>query len=282
MPVKLADKQFTDPHTKVNILFQAHFSRTQLPPDLELDAREVVTRSIPLVQACVDVIASNGWLTPALGAPLVSYLIVCFIVVLGSWLVVSCAHYVLFHSAAMELSQMIVQAVWDSDSPLRQIPHFSPEVVKRCKDAGVEGVFDLMELEDSDRNKLIPFEARELRDVVSFCNQYPNIELTYDVENRNALSTGEAATVRVSLQRDGDARPAFAPFFAQKKDESWWIVLGDPSTNALLANKVLFFFVACCSHISTSALDAAADGSGQVGLCATAGRQRDVQALLYV
>ena len=49
------------------------------------------------MQAVVDVISSNGWLKPAL--------------------------------EAMELSQMIVQGVWARDSYLRQIPHFSPEVV---------------------------------------------------------------------------------------------------------------------------------------------------------
>ena len=35
---------------------------------------------------------------------------------------------------AMEMSQMVVQAMWDRDSPLKQIPHFGPEVVQVAND----------------------------------------------------------------------------------------------------------------------------------------------------
>ena len=47
------------------------------------------------MSACVDVMSSNAWLN-ALGA--------------------------------MNLSQMCVQAVWEKDSPLKQIPHFESQV----------------------------------------------------------------------------------------------------------------------------------------------------------
>jgi len=32
----------------------------------------------------------------------------------------------------MELSQMITQAMWNKDSYLKQLPHFSQAVIKRC------------------------------------------------------------------------------------------------------------------------------------------------------
>ena len=57
---------------------------------------------------------------------------------------------------------MCVQACWDSDSPLKQIPHFEPEVVKRCKEAGVESVYDIMEMEDDKRNELLQMDARQM------------------------------------------------------------------------------------------------------------------------
>ena len=63
---------------------------------------------------------------------------------------------------AMDLSQMCVQACWETDSPLKQIPHFEPEVVKRCKDAGVGTVYDIMELEDDKRNNLLQMDARQM------------------------------------------------------------------------------------------------------------------------
>ena len=55
-----------------------------------------------LIQACVDVLSSNGWLSPAL--------------------------------AAMELAQMVTQAMWSKDSYLKQLPFFTSEHIKRCTD----------------------------------------------------------------------------------------------------------------------------------------------------
>lgn len=59
-------------------------------------------QAVRLIQACVDVLSSNGWLSPAL--------------------------------AAMELAQMVTQAMWSKDSYLKQLPHFSSEHIKRCTD----------------------------------------------------------------------------------------------------------------------------------------------------
>lgn len=62
----------------------------------------VPLQAIRLIQACVDVLSSNGWLSPAL--------------------------------AAMELAQMVTQAMWSKDSYLKQLPHFTSEHIKRCTD----------------------------------------------------------------------------------------------------------------------------------------------------
>ena len=129
VPVKLDRADFEAPHFKTFLLLQAHFSRIQLPADLAADQVLVLERVLNLLSACVDVMSSNAWLN-ALGA--------------------------------MDLSQMCVQACWDSDSPLKQIPHFEPDVIKRCKDAGVETVYDIMELEDDKRNELLQMDARQM------------------------------------------------------------------------------------------------------------------------
>ena len=59
-------------------------------------------QAIRFIQACVDVLSSNGWLSPAL--------------------------------AAMELAQMMTQAMWGKDSYLKQLPHFTADTIKRCTD----------------------------------------------------------------------------------------------------------------------------------------------------
>jgi pre-mRNA-splicing helicase BRR2 len=63
----------------------------------------------------VDVISSSGWLAPAL--------------------------------AAMEMAQMSAQGLWDRDSPLLQLPHFTRDLAAACAKAGVESIFDLQEME---------------------------------------------------------------------------------------------------------------------------------------
>ena len=95
VPVKLDRADFEAPHFEAFLLLQAHFSRIQLPPDLAADQVLVLEKILNLLSACVDVLSSNAWLN-ALGA--------------------------------MDLSQMCVQAMWETDSPLKQIPHFDPDV----------------------------------------------------------------------------------------------------------------------------------------------------------
>jgi pre-mRNA-splicing helicase BRR2 len=209
LPVKLGSPKFNTPRIKTNILLQAHFSRMQLPPDLHSDQTMVVGRVIPLLQACVDVISSNGWLSPAL--------------------------------AAMELSQMSVQAMWDRDSPLKQIPYFTSDVIKRCEGKGVESVFDIMDMEDQDRNEALQMNQRQLADVARFVNRYPNIDVGFEVADEDEIASGNVVNVKVQLEREWDddveLGPVIAPFYPKKKDEGWWIVLGDTESKTLLAIK---------------------------------------------
>ena len=129
VPVKSEKSRFESPAFKTSILLQAHFSRLQLPPDLVTDQQAVLSQVVNLLHACVDVMASNTFLN-----------------VLG----------------AMDLAQMCVQGAWESDSPLKQIPHFEPEVVRRCKAAGIHSVYDLMEMDDNDRVKLLDMSQRQM------------------------------------------------------------------------------------------------------------------------
>lgn len=94
--------KFNDPHTKTNLLLQAHLCRIQLGAELQGDTEIVLGKAIRLIQACVDVLSSNGWLSPAV--------------------------------AAMELAQMVTQAMWSKDSYLKQLPHFNSDIIKRSSD----------------------------------------------------------------------------------------------------------------------------------------------------
>ncbi|KAJ7905636.1 putative RNA helicase [Mycena olivaceomarginata] len=209
VPVKLDKADFEAPHFKTFLLLQAHFSRLQLPADLAADQVLVLEKVLNLLSACVDVMSSNAWLN-ALGA--------------------------------MDLSQMCVQAVWETDSPLKQIPHFEPEVITRCKDAGIESVYDIMEMEDDKRVELLQMTSVQMKDVAMFVNSYPTLDVSHELV-KGDYTAGAPIILQVALTRDlddddeGGDQEVVAPFYPAKKMANWWLVVGESSTRRLLAIK---------------------------------------------
>lgn len=212
--------QFQDPRTKALVLLHCHFSRKALSSDLRTDQKRVLCDSINLIPAIVDVISSNGWLKPAL--------------------------------AAMELSQMVVQGLWNKDNVLLQIPHFTKEIVDRCMayqgEDQIESVFDILSLDDDVRNDLLRLPDEKMADVAVFCNNYPNIEVGFDVQDPDDITASDPVQIVVKLEREVDEDDedvqdesllgkVAAPLFPREKKEGWWIVVGNTKTNSLLSLK---------------------------------------------
>jgi len=51
----------------------------------------------------------------------------------------------------------------------------------------LESVFDIMDMEDTDRNSLLQLTEAQMQDVARFCNRYPNIDLTFEVANKDNI-----------------------------------------------------------------------------------------------
>ncbi len=51
----------------------------------------------------------------------------------------------------------------------------------------IESVFDVMDMEDEDRNTLLKLSDAQMQDVARFCNRYPNIELTYEILKKDSI-----------------------------------------------------------------------------------------------
>lgn len=51
----------------------------------------------------------------------------------------------------------------------------------------MESIFDIMEMEDEDRTALLQLSDAQMADVARFCNRYPNIELSYEVAERDNI-----------------------------------------------------------------------------------------------
>jgi pre-mRNA-splicing helicase BRR2 len=61
-PVAVDRPKYADPHTKVNALLQAHFSRERLSGDMGNDARTAVREASRLLQVgCDRLECPNGW-----------------------------------------------------------------------------------------------------------------------------------------------------------------------------------------------------------------------------
>ena len=211
LPVKIERPDFFSTATKVNILLQCHFSRRELPIDLMEDQKLVLAKVPELLQAMVDIISTSGWLAPCI--------------------------------AAMELSQMIVQAVWDSESVFRQLPHFSTDLITRLTkmEPECETIFDLLGMDDKRRNSILQLGKREMADVARVCNRFPNIEVQHQL-NSDSVPAGSKATLLVKLERELDegetsVGPVHAPFFPKKKVENWWLIVGDQKENKVLVVK---------------------------------------------
>jgi len=226
LPIKMAEPSYESPHFKAFVLLQAHFSRMQLPLDLLKDQETILRGILNLLSACVDVLSSEGHLNAM---------------------------------SAMEMSQMVVQAMWDRDSPLKQIPHFGADAVKAANAAGVNDVFEFMEAMDPEENKdyaklvaKLGLSNEQLRDAAAFTNdKYPNIDIAFEVEDKENIAAGEPAYLSITIERDADAEAedgpdetnttVHSPFFPAPKTENWWLVVGDESSKALLAIKRLTF-----------------------------------------
>lgn len=237
VPVKMSQPTYDSPHFKAFVLLQAHFSRMQLPIDLSKDQEILISRVLSLLSAMVDILSSDGHLNAM---------------------------------NAMEMSQMIVQSMWDRDSPLKQIPNFTPEVVKVANDFGyvftsnfperdstnllrrIKDIFDFMEAmnpdENADYNKLVKrlgLSQSQLAEAATFTNdKYPDLELEHEVLDQDEIRAGEPSYLNIKITRNLDEEDeseydstVHAPFYPAKKMENWWLVVGDERTKTLLAIK---------------------------------------------
>ncbi|KAI1917214.1 Pre-mRNA-splicing helicase BRR2 [Ophidiomyces ophidiicola] len=217
VPVKMSQPSYDSPHFKAFVLLQAHFSRMQLPIDLGKDQEVILGKILNLLSACVDVLSSEGHLNAM---------------------------------NAMEMSQMVVQAMWDRDSPLKQIPHFSTETIKVANEFKIRDIFEFMEAMDPSENKdyatlvkRLGLTNNQLVQAAAFTNhKYPSIEIDFELLDKENITAGEPAYVKIKLEREGEEEGEFdstvsTPFYPARKLESWWLVIGEEKSQSLLAIK---------------------------------------------
>lgn len=177
-----ASSNFWDSHVKVAILLQCHFSRISLPSALKEDLNICIQILYNLSLALCDVATGSG----------------C-----GIDLCICC----------MEFSQMICQALWDTEPNVKQIPFLA------CTQ--VDSVYEFVDLPNKDQ-MLSSLSSLQKREAEAFCHTYPSISVDLE-RSDNLLIIG---IVRDNYAEDQDSIPlvhsAYLPF---PKSEGWWIMV---------------------------------------------------------
>lgn len=74
-----------------------------------------------------------------------------------------------------------------------------------------------------------------MAEVAHVCNRYPDVELSFAVENETNLTSSDPIVVIVQLERDidesaGAIGPVPAPLFPKEHTEGWWLVVAHEDT----------------------------------------------------
>uniref|UniRef100_A0A8D0D3V4 Translocation protein SEC63 homolog n=1 Tax=Sander lucioperca TaxID=283035 RepID=A0A8D0D3V4_SANLU len=188
--VKKKEPPFCYPYSlKARVLVLAHLARMEVSEELEEDQRFVVRKSPALLQEMINVGCQLTMMANSRGGFHAPRLVT----------IENC----------MKLTQMIVQGLQESKSPLLQLPHFEEEHLRYCisKKYKVRSLQDLVSLKDSDRRSMLRFLGEEKYDeVLSVLGSFPHITMdtklqVLDDEDSNNITAGSIVTVTVTLTR---------------------------------------------------------------------------------
>merc|ERR1719186_1568074 len=108
----------------------------------------------------------------------------------------------------------------------------------------------------------------QMADVARFCNRYPNIELAYDVLDKDSLASGKSVNIEVKLEREDEVTgPVIAPFFSYQEEGG---VVGNHWRPKVQLAAVY------------QGADVAAEGKVQARLCSSQAWAVQLQLILHV
>ncbi|GJP66452.1 hypothetical protein CLOP_g23384 [Closterium sp. NIES-67] len=220
---KVDHRTYDDPHTKTNLLLQAHFSRLAMPmSDYETDLKSVLDQTMRVLQAMIDTAATAGRLQPSL--------------------------------LTMHLTQMVIQAVWyDLGSPLAMLPHVTPSLEEALSAARLASLSSLLTASPHHLRQLLSshLSPSARANFLQALGMLPRVSVSVrmmpsQAKSASAPSASTAAVVvEVSLRRSRPYQPhslrAHTPFFPKVKEEGWWVVLAAADNSSLLALKRVSF-----------------------------------------
>ncbi|WKY06658.1 hypothetical protein Q1695_006668 [Nippostrongylus brasiliensis] len=215
--------------TKAHLLFQAHFSRTEIPTDYRTDLRSVLDQCVRILQAMRDVCQLNGWLSTALQITI--------------------------------LQQMCHSGRWYDDHPLLCLPHLSIYDAERIGERSsiplLQNEFDVEKAPGTDavekRAKKTfldntTLEETEIKQVVRALCRWPilSVDGILLVKGAKEMRVGDdwlqlERNTRYKLQFQfnmlGPNRfntEAFLPQWSKEKTAGWIVIVGEKDTDKLI------------------------------------------------
>jgi len=208
------DSDMQSPHTKANLLIQAHLGSAPLPiADYLTDTKTVLDNAPRVLQALVDVCGDQGLLNEAL--------------------------------LAMDLSKGMCQGAWPDRHPLLALPGLTESKVSRLEKraAGLRELVELLVHKGADAVRDALGDALERPAVgpaLRMVQALPLVSVACAVAPKGALVAGSDAeatvTVRQSNRFKSGAKAAVRAA-VKGRDEGWWLVLGSDDDGELLALK---------------------------------------------
>merc|ERR1711935_970306 len=110
---------------------------------------------------------------------------------------------------AMKLSPLVVQAVWDKQSPLLQLPHIEEDMLKHfhTKRRNIKTLQQVAKLDDDERRSLLrKLTDEEYKDVIRVLASFPILDViitteVVDDEEQHVVTAGAIVTVTLLLER---------------------------------------------------------------------------------
>jgi translocation protein SEC63 len=175
---------------KARALLHAHLSRMKLPPNsLDIDRMFIVKKCPYLIQEFVQCVAQLTMLALAGRIARIPSLETL--------------------ESAMKMSALIVQALWESKSPLLQLPHMTEELLRHftTRRRSVRSLLQLAQMKDDDRRSMLRnLSDDQYEDIMNVVGNMPLLELevrseVLDDEDSGTITAGAIVTVTVSLTR---------------------------------------------------------------------------------
>ena len=171
-----------------SVVWHAYLQRVEVPASLQPLLRHMLKKAHPLLQCMLDVCvmpqpvmgpdgiprqAPSSKIVPALGV--------------------------------VDLMQMVTQALWVHENPLKQLPHIGEEQVRALMKKNVRSVVAVTKMDADKRAKVLPeLTAEQWAEIDAVCACMPDVRVDVEagVEDEEDVYEGDIVRVHVQLTRE--------------------------------------------------------------------------------